>query len=123
MSFYFRDLEKVTKALVNFGFEYEISRSVEVLFDLETGNLKHSEIQDEKAMAARIETKVKTEDAVKVIIARKEAAHDIDTVLSIDIISKCKGRTIPVLPILEEAGFNVRVNGKTNIGLGRPLIQ
>jgi NAD-dependent dihydropyrimidine dehydrogenase PreA subunit len=27
--------------------------------------------------------------------------------------------TIPVLPIVKEEGFNVRINGKTNLGLGR----
>jgi len=123
VGFYFRDLEKVTKALTKLDFEFEIGKSVKVLFDMETGNLKHREILNEKAMAARIEAKVKTEDAIEVINALREVARNIDTVLSIDIISKCKEGTIPVLPLLEEAGIKVRINGKTNIGLGRPLTQ
>jgi len=27
-----------------------------------------------------------------------------------------------VIPVLEEAGVKIRINGKTNVGLGRPLI-
>lgn len=123
VGFYFRDLEKVTRALAKLDIEYEIGKSVAVLFDLKTGNLKKKEIRDEKAMAARVEAKVMTEEAVEVINALKDVARNIDTVLSIDIISKCKEGNIPVLPLLKDAGIRVRVNGKTNIGLGRPLIQ
>ena len=123
IGFYFRDLERVTKALAKMGIEYEVGKSVRVLFDPETGNLKNREFRDEKAMAARVETKVRTEDAVEVINAFREVARDIDTVLSIDIISKCMDGAIPVLPLLEGAGIVVRVNGKTNIGLGRTVIQ
>ena len=123
IGFYFRDLEKVTKAIAKLDFEFEIGKSVRVLFDMETGTLKNREFRNEKAMAARIEAKVKTEDAVKVINAFREVARNIDTVLSIDIISRCKEGTIPVLPLLDDAGITVRINGKTNIGLGRPLTQ
>ena len=52
----------------------------------------------------------------------KEVAREIDTVLSIDIINKCKDGSIPLLPLLEKADLKVRINGKTNIGLGRLLI-
>jgi hypothetical protein len=123
IGFYFRDLEKVIKALVKMGIEFEIGKSVRALFDPESGNLKNRELRDEKAMAARVETKVRTEDAVEVINALREVARDINTVLSIDIISKCMDGAIPVLPLLEDAGILVRVNGKTNLGLGRPLVQ
>jgi hypothetical protein len=58
-----------------------------------------------------------------VINAFREVARNIDTVLSIDIISRCKEGTIPVLPLLDDAGITVRINGKINIGLGRPLTQ
>jgi hypothetical protein len=47
----------------------------------------------------------------------------VDTVFSIDIICKCKDGVIPIKPLLNEAGIEVRINGKTNIGLGRPLIE
>jgi hypothetical protein len=63
----------------------------------------------------------KIENMVEVIETLKEAAKEIDTVISVDIINKCKGEQIPVLPLLEDAGIEVRINGKTNMGLGRPL--
>jgi hypothetical protein len=52
-----------------------------------------------------------------------EAAEAIDTVFTVNIISKCRDGEIPVKPILDEAGIKVRINGKTNVGLGRPLIR
>ena len=45
----------------------------------------------------------------------------IDTVFSLDIISKCKDGKIIIESILEDAGIQVRINGKTNVGLGRSL--
>ena len=39
-----------------------------------------------------------------------------------DVISKCRDGNIILKPILDRAGIKVRINGKTNLGLGRPLI-
>lgn len=49
-------------------------------------------------------------------------AKQIDTVISIDVISKCKDGGAPIKSILEDAGYKPRFNGKTCMGLGRPLI-
>ena len=51
-----------------------------------------------------------------------EVADEIDTVFTLNIISKCKDGGILIKPILEQAGIKVRINGKTNVGLGRPYI-
>ncbi len=123
VGFYFRDLEKITQELSKLDFEYQIGRSVREMFDQKTGELNKKELLDEKAMSARIEIKVKTEDVVKVITALQEISRKIDTVLSIDIISRCRNTEIPVQHILKEASIKVRSNGKVNIGLGRPLAE
>jgi hypothetical protein len=52
-----------------------------------------------------------------------KVAKEIDTVFTMNIISKVKDSEILLKPILDEAGIRVRINGKTNVGLGRPLIR
>jgi NAD-dependent dihydropyrimidine dehydrogenase PreA subunit len=122
VGFYFRDVEKVAKALAKHDVEFEHYNPLTMLLDKETGMIKYKEVLNERAMSAILEVNAKQEQTLEILKTLKEAAKEIDTVLSIDIINKCKGATIPVLPMLEEAGIKIRINGKTNVGLGRPLI-
>jgi hypothetical protein len=121
--FYFRDLEKVTMAMSKLGAEFEPENPITALLDEKTGRIKHREVMNERAMSAIVEMKVGEDRAIDVLEGLKEVAKEIDTVFTVDIINKCKEGTIPVLPILEVAGIKVRINGKTNIGLGRPLAE
>lgn len=123
IGFRFRDLERVTTGLAERGISFEPDNPVTVLLDPETGRIKYREILEERALSAIVETKVENDEAIEVIEALKELAKQVDTVLSIDIISKCQDGAISIKPLLNEAGIEVRINGKTNIGLGRPLIQ
>lgn len=123
VGFYFRDLEKVTIAMSQLGAEFEKENPLTALLDEKTGRIKHREVMNERALSAIVEMKVSEDRAIEVIEKLKKVAKDIDTVFTVDIINKCKDGTIPVKPTLEEAGIIVRINGKTNIGLGRPLIE
>ncbi len=120
--FYFRDMEKVTTAMAGLGAEFEPENPLTVLLEPGTGRIRYREILGERAMSAIVEMKVAEERAVEVIEALREVAREIDTVFTIDIINKCRDGAIPVKPVLEEAGIMVRINGKVNIGLGRPLV-
>ncbi len=120
--FYFRDMERVTTAMAGLGAEFEAENPLTVLLEPETGKIKYREILNERAMSAIVEMKVGQERAVEVIEALREVAREIDTVFTVDIINKCRDGMIPVKPVLEEAGIRVRINGKVNVGLGRPLI-
>ena len=122
VGFRFKDIEKVATALAKHDVEFEPYNPLTVLMYTETGKIKYREIMNERCMSAIVELKVEDSRAVEVLEALKEVAKEIDTVFTVDIINKCQGTTIPVIPILEEAGIDVRINGKVNIGLGRPLI-
>ncbi len=120
--FSFRDLERVTMAMKEAGCELEPENPVTVLLDPETGRIRYRELMGERALSAIVETKVEQGRAVEVLGALKEVARKVDTVITVDVICKCVEGAIPVKPALEEAGIRVRINGKTNVGLGRPLI-
>jgi hypothetical protein len=120
-AFYFTDMEKVTMAMAKLNVEFEPDNPLTALIDTETGRFMQRDIMKERCMSAIVELKVAQERAVEILEGLKEVAKEIDTVFSVDIINKCKDGKIPVLPTLEAAGIKVRFNGKTNIGLGRPL--
>ena len=123
VGFSFRDLEKVTTALVRIGVVLEPDNPVTVLVDPETGMIKYRELLGERALSAIVETKVRQEKAVEVLETLKKVAKEVDTVISVDIINRCREGEAPILPVLEDAGIRVRINGKTNMGLGRPLAE
>ena len=61
--------------------------------------------------------------AVDIYNRMTAVAKEIDTVFSFSFINKCEDGIPPLRKIFEEKGINVRINGKTNIGLGRPLFD
>ena len=110
-------------AMSEFGIRFEPENPETVLIDPETGRIKYREILGEKALSAIIEAKVSRDKAVELLELLKKVVKEMDTVISVDIVSKCEEGEIPIRPMLEKAGIRVRINGKTNIGLGRPLIR
>jgi NAD-dependent dihydropyrimidine dehydrogenase PreA subunit len=124
IGFYFRDLETVAVSLVKCGVQFEPQNPVTVFLDTSTGRIKDefAEIRGERALSAIIECKAPIEKVGEIYQVLQEVAKKIDTVFTLDIINKCQDGTIPLKPLLDDAGIRVRINGKTNVGLGRPLI-
>ena len=124
VSFCFKDLEKVSTALSKVGVEFEPENPVSIMLNLETGRFRedYAEIRDERALSAIVECKASMEKAPEIYMTLQKVSNEIDTVFSLDIINKCREGKPPLKKILDDAGVRVRINGKTNIGLGRPLI-
>jgi hypothetical protein len=80
-----------------------------------------SEIRMERVLSAIIEFKTRETQISQVLMTLETAAQQIETVFSVSVISRCQRSTIPILPHLQAEGYQPRVNGKTNLGLGRPL--
>jgi len=125
IGFCFRDLEKVAMALANIGVEFEPENPASVLLDLKSGKIKKEfeEIRDERALSAIIECKAPIERTPEIYTTIKEVAKEIDTVFSLDLINKCSDGRPHLKKILDDSNIPVRINGKTNIGLGRPLVE
>ena len=67
---------------------------------------------------------IKTYRLAEILKAIKEVSSEIDTVFSLCIAEKEQGNIdFPILKIAEKQGFKVSINGKTNMGLGRPLYK
>ncbi len=125
VGFRFYDIEKGSMALAKCGVEFEPLNPYTILINPETGEIKEKfkDVANEKALSAIIECKAPKEKLPELYDACIEVANQIDTVFTMNIISKMSGDDVILKPILDKAGIKVRINGKTNVGLGRPLIR
>jgi|Deesub1362A_J573_1020465.scaffolds.fasta_scaffold03217_3 NAD-dependent dihydropyrimidine dehydrogenase PreA subunit len=122
----FEEVEKLTKRLVSLKrsgvpIEFEPDNPLTVLMNSETGELPE-EIKKERVLSAIIEMRIPYEHVKRVLEEVKEVANEINTVFSLDFITRnIEGKRISeeLLNIVQSAGFSPRPNGKTNVGLGR----
>ena len=120
----FVDVEKVTTAMAEVGVEFEPMNPVTFLMKDKRKGLLRDDIKRELIHSCVAEFKTNVENTPKVINALQEVAKRIDTVFSVGCCSVTKpdGST-QVKAILDQIGIQCRPNGKTNIGLGRPLFH
>ncbi len=121
---YFRDLQTVAAALATVRPYFEPRNPVtQLMEDRETGKMKE-EILGEKVLSAIIEMKIPLEKIPEVLHVLETVQKEIDTVMSVGVSSRCLADgTIPHAEWVEKAGYRLSLNGKTNLGLGRPLFQ
>ncbi len=117
----FRDIEKMALGLAAHGPHFQPKNPVTLLMaDTTTGKLRN-EILDEKVMSAIIEFDAPIEKIPVFLACIDEVAKGIDTVCSVGVACKCSpDGAIPTEPCIRQAGYEPSLNGKTNLGLGRP---
>lgn len=113
----FEDVEKVAMALAKHEVQFEPKNPVTFLIDTKTGRLKDTTVRKERVLSAIIELKTKQENLIDVIETIKRISEEIDTVMSVGVITICKNSEIPIKSLLEKAKVMPRINGKTNLGL------
>lgn len=120
----FTDVEKVAQALARAGVEFAAQNPVTFLMvDQATGKI-NPDVLGEKVLSAMIECLVPQDKIPAVIRELREVARHIDTVFSLDIITRLQpDGSVPWEKMLRELGVAVSINGKSNIGLGRPLAE
>ena len=116
----FTDLEKVTMAIAGEVVFDPLSMMTSRLYE-ETGRLRVPELRKERAVSVSVSCKTSEDKGVEVLKKLKKVSEEIDTVFSLGLTIRCQGYEIPFKKRLEEAGYEPRINGKTNVGLGRPL--
>ena len=118
------DVEKVAMAVARLGVTFEKENPVtSMMLDTRTGKFK-DELLNEKVLSAIIEFKVKLDQLPELFQILKEVSGQVETVFSLDLATRlAPDGTVPTTPYVARAGLWVAPNGKTNVGLGRPLFR
>jgi hypothetical protein len=91
--------------------------------DTKTGKIR-DEVLDEKVLSAIIEVKTTLEMIPEYLKTLESIQGGIDAVFSVGVASKCNpDGSVPHQRWVKEAGYTASLNGKTNLGLGRPLFK
>lgn len=119
----FKDVQKITMALAGIqDLSFEVSNPVTaVMKDVSTGELD-PEILNEKFLSCIVETLMPLERLSTALQTIKQTAPELNTVISLVVNGRCEpDGKITYEEIVREAGFNMRPNGKTNLGLARRI--
>ncbi len=123
---FFRDVEIVAMALMSSNLGYMLADEnpvTQFMSDKKTGKLR-DDILNERATSAIIEGKCKIEKLPEILQVLKEAAQKVDTVFTVEVITKVTPEGgIPIKPVLEKYGYWYSVNSKNNMGLGQPAYK
>jgi ferredoxin len=117
-----RDIEKVAMVLARLPVTFEKQNPVTLLMeDLRTGKMKN-DVLNEKVLSAIIEMKARLDVIPDFLRALEKVQKEVDTIISVGVASRCLADgTLPHEEWVRNAGYAMSPNGKTNLGLGRPL--
>lgn len=112
------EVNKITMELAKINVEFEPMNPITLLMvDRSSGKLRE-DILNERVRSVVIEFKVKKEQLPYALRVLRRLSSEVDTVFSVGCITISEDLR-EVRKILREFGFEPRINGKTNIGLGR----
>ena len=116
---YFRDVDKVCRALANSSVEFQLENPVTALMsDVKTGNLRE-DILDEKVLSCILEFKMDVAKMPEMLKAIEDEVRRLDTVVAMGIAIRCDSKGDDnVRNQLEALGFDAW-RAKINMGLGR----
>lgn len=117
------DVEKIAMAVSALNVVHEPCNPVtSMMADPHTGKFK-DDLLNEKVLSAILEFSMKLEQLPELFDVLKKVEKEIDSVFSLDLACRLNpDGSNPTRPYLDAAGIWVAPNGKTNVGLGRPLL-
>ncbi|MEW6672728.1 MAG: 4Fe-4S binding protein [Thermodesulfobacteriota bacterium] len=118
------DVEKVARAVAGLGVVFEkINPTTSLMSDPKTGKFKE-DILNEKVLSAILEFSLKIDRLPELFPVLETVAGQIDSVFSLDVATRIPpDGSVPTAPYIAATGLWMAPNGKTNVGLGRPLIK
>lgn len=119
------DVQTIAMAVAPYATHgFEPHNPVTVLMtDKSTGKLR-DDVLNEKTLSAIVELEINQTDIAQVLETVREASKKINTVCSVDLACRLEpDESCPAAILAENAGFKLSLNGKTNVGLGRPLAK
>lgn len=118
----FYDVEKVAKALSTLAVEFEENNPVTKLMVDRKKGIINPEVLGEKVLSAIVEFMIPQEKLPRVLEVVERVSKEIDTVFSGDIISRIGiDGSVPYQQVIQKTNRFLSVNGKSNVGLGKPL--
>lgn len=120
----FHDVQKVAQAVAAVGAKFEPKNPVTCLMDdVARGSIRR-DVLSEKVMSAIIECSIPSAKLQEVLKVLRQVAQEVNTVFSVDCIGRVEpDGSFPLEQTLRRLGVPFYANGKTNVGLGRPLFE
>jgi len=120
----FLQVQQVAEVIAAIGVEFEKRNPLTTLFsDPGSGRIRE-DILNERVLTAIIEFKVSMDRVGEVLETIERAAADLDTVFSVDYISRPDiDGTIPAIEAAKQSGYRLSDHVKICAGLGRPKIE
>jgi NAD-dependent dihydropyrimidine dehydrogenase PreA subunit len=118
------DVEKIAQAVARLNVDFEkVNPTTGMMSDPKTGKFK-DELLNEKVLSAILEFCIDLEKLPELFEILKRVSGDINTVFSLDLATRLNpDGSVPTASYVEKTGLWIAPNGKTNVGLGRPLYQ
>jgi hypothetical protein len=117
----FHDVQRVAQALAALKVEFEENNPVTKLMMDRKKGLINPEVLGEKVLSAIVEFMISAENLPQILEVLDRASKEINTVFSGDIITRVgPDGSIPSVKSAQEMKRFISVNGKSNVGLGRP---
>jgi hypothetical protein len=118
----FHDVERVARALSALNVDFEENNPVTKLMVDRKKGLINPEVLGEKVLSAIVEFLVPAEKLPAVLEVLDRVSREIQTVFSGDIITRIPSDgSVSYLKVMKDTNRFVSLNGKSNVGLGRPL--
>ncbi len=117
----FGDVQKVARAVAQLPVRFEPDNPVyHLMRDPDTGDLRE-DVLDERVLSAIVEFSVPIEGVEEALNSLRRVSEDIDTVFSVALAARAgEDGAVPATEAAQRAGMQVSINGKVNVGLGRP---
>lgn len=118
------DVEKIAQAVAALGVNFEkINPTTSLMSDPSSGKFK-PDVLNEKVLSAIIEFSLNLKRLPELFKIVEKVAPRIESVFSLDIATRVDtDGGVPTAACIEAAGLWIAPNGKTNVGLGRPLFK
>ena len=119
-----RDVEKVAMSLSRLDMRFEEKNPIlSLMEDRRTGRFKNN-VLGERLLSIIIEFITDIDNIPNVIEVLRRVEKEIDTVFSLSLICRVNPNgSVPAISQIKELGLIPRPNCKTNVGLGRPLVD
>jgi NAD-dependent dihydropyrimidine dehydrogenase PreA subunit len=119
-----KDVEPAICKLIPLGVTLEPCNPLtEIIEDKDAGRIRE-DVRNEKVLSAIVEAVIPIDRCQAVFGAVKELSDEVETVFSVGVIGKiAPDGSNPALAEMKKAGLSPSINGKMNLGLGRPLFE